>query len=322
MARKRMLSPHFFTHERLTDLEPLARLLFAALWTMADREGRLEERLKTIKHAALPWDDVAIEPLLEQLASTDGLPSDEEPFIVRYEARGRRCIAIPNFGKWQRPHPKEPASTLPAPSERDDAPSPGAAEPDPVTADSDRAVTSHGEPRKETASRGESGSDQSFPSSPSVPSIPSSPSLTPNAADAAGGEEVGSAPIEPEIVAPAASRASRLYRVPDDFEFSNAVIAVASGLVPDTEVELQFRLYKSYEFQAPFSDPLERWRRWCLKFHIDARERGTRTGLAEASRQAARESARRAEREGDADIAQAIDERKRRRHEAEERASV
>ncbi len=109
MARKRMLSPAFFTHEELTDLDPYARILFASLWCQADKEGRLEDRPKRIKHAALPFDDVDIEQLLDSLAR------NSEQFIVRYSVDGKRYIQIPAFAKWQNPHPKESKSELPGP---------------------------------------------------------------------------------------------------------------------------------------------------------------------------------------------------------------
>ena len=44
MARARLLKPGFFTNEDLCELPAFGRLLFAGLWTIADREGRLEDR--------------------------------------------------------------------------------------------------------------------------------------------------------------------------------------------------------------------------------------------------------------------------------------
>ena len=57
MARARNIKPSFFTNDVLAEIDPLGRLLFIALWTMADREGRLEDRPKRIKAEALPYDD-------------------------------------------------------------------------------------------------------------------------------------------------------------------------------------------------------------------------------------------------------------------------
>ena len=41
MARARILKPGFFANELLADINPYGRLLFAGLWTLADREGTL-----------------------------------------------------------------------------------------------------------------------------------------------------------------------------------------------------------------------------------------------------------------------------------------
>lgn len=110
MARIRTIKPDFFLHEELAELSALHRLLFVGLWTLADKEGRLEDRPKRIKAALFPWDNCDIHEMLEDL--------DEAGLIHRYEG-DVGCIAIPSFKKHQRPHPKEPASTLPAPPSRE-----------------------------------------------------------------------------------------------------------------------------------------------------------------------------------------------------------
>ena len=107
MARSRNIKPGFFTNDDLGELEPLARLLFAGMWTIADRSGRLEDRPKKIKAEVLPYDNCDAESFLAQLA--------ERGFILRYEAVGKRFIQILAWGKHQNPHCKEAASTIPAP---------------------------------------------------------------------------------------------------------------------------------------------------------------------------------------------------------------
>ena len=107
MARARSLKPGFFTNDELAAVVPLGRLLFAGLWTLADREGRLEDRVKRIKAEVLPYDEVDVDALLAELA--------ERGFIVRYEIGGERYIAIPTFLDHQNPHVKEAASSIPAP---------------------------------------------------------------------------------------------------------------------------------------------------------------------------------------------------------------
>lgn len=107
MARARNIKPGFFTNGDLLECQPLARLLFAGLWTEADRRGILEDRPKTIKVKLLPGDDCDVGVLLDEL--------EARGFIRRYELAGIRCIAVSNFDKHQNPHIKEQASTLPAP---------------------------------------------------------------------------------------------------------------------------------------------------------------------------------------------------------------
>lgn len=106
MARVRLLKPGFFTNDLLAEVPPLGRLLFAGLWTICDREGRLEDRPKRIKAEILPFDNANVDRLLEELASLG--------FIERYESGGQRLIQVVSFTRHQSPHPKEPASKLPA----------------------------------------------------------------------------------------------------------------------------------------------------------------------------------------------------------------
>ena len=49
MARARNIKPGFFKNEDLAECSPWARLCFAGLWTLADREGRLEDRANVIQ---------------------------------------------------------------------------------------------------------------------------------------------------------------------------------------------------------------------------------------------------------------------------------
>lgn len=109
MARARNIKPGFFSHDELAEVSPLGRLLFIALWTMADRAGRLEDRPKRIKVEALPYDNCDAESLLSELA--------DRGFILRYARGGRRFIQVVNFAKHQNPHVREPESDIPGPDE-------------------------------------------------------------------------------------------------------------------------------------------------------------------------------------------------------------
>lgn len=106
MPRARTLKPDFFSDEEVATLSPLARLFFQGLWCYADRDGRLEDRPARLKVQILPYDDVDANVLLDEIAGRG--------FVTRYEADGKRLVQIRSFGKHQHPHPKEPASELPA----------------------------------------------------------------------------------------------------------------------------------------------------------------------------------------------------------------
>lgn len=109
MARARNIKPSFFANDDLADIHPLGRLLFIGLWTLADREGRLEDRPRRIKAEVLPYDECNVDSLLDDLQS--------HGFILRYEVDGDRFIQVVNFTKHQNPHVKESASSIPAPGE-------------------------------------------------------------------------------------------------------------------------------------------------------------------------------------------------------------
>ena len=107
MARARTIKPGFFKNEDLCALPFAARLLFAGLWTIADRDGRLEDRPKRIKAEVFPYDDLDCEDLLCILQSAD--------FIQRYESvDGLRYISIPSWKKHQNPHKNETVSIIPS----------------------------------------------------------------------------------------------------------------------------------------------------------------------------------------------------------------
>lgn len=106
MARARNIKPGFFKNELLGQADPLLSLLFISLWTLADREGRLEDRPLRIKAETFPYREVSdfngYLTQLEQLA-----------FIERYKVGDLAVIQIVNFRKHQAPHNTEKPSELP-----------------------------------------------------------------------------------------------------------------------------------------------------------------------------------------------------------------
>jgi hypothetical protein len=98
VARTRNIKPAFFKNEKLAELQPIERLLFIGLWTLADHKGCLEYRPKRIKAEILPYDDFEIDPTLTRLSPDH---------VQTYEVDGIKYIKIVNFEKHQNPHKKE-----------------------------------------------------------------------------------------------------------------------------------------------------------------------------------------------------------------------
>lgn len=108
MARIRAIKPGFFQNEALAEFSHAHRLLFAGLWTIADREGRLEDRPRRIKAAIFPYDDLDVDAMLSDLAK------GRDSLIVRYVVDGVGYVWVRKFLEHQRPHHTEPASSYPA----------------------------------------------------------------------------------------------------------------------------------------------------------------------------------------------------------------
>lgn len=107
MARARNIKPGFFRNAELVELPVETRMLFIGLWTLADREGRLEDRPKQIKMEIYPADSFDVGSMLGQLHAAG--------FINRYEVGSSKFIEVQNFIKHQDPHYKEKASEIPPP---------------------------------------------------------------------------------------------------------------------------------------------------------------------------------------------------------------
>lgn len=109
MARSRNIKPGFFRNEELVELPFETRLLFIGLWTLADRDGRLELRPKKIKLEIFPADEVDVSLELSRLARA-GL-------VRAYTSQGKAYLEVSNFKKHQNPHHREPSNDFPGPDE-------------------------------------------------------------------------------------------------------------------------------------------------------------------------------------------------------------
>ncbi|MBD3812694.1 MAG: hypothetical protein IE917_10790 [Betaproteobacteria bacterium] len=114
MARARNLKPGFFHNADLVELPVETRLLFAGLWTLADREGRIIDRPKQIKMEIYPADSFDVDSMLQAL--------HDFGFILRYKVNGIRYIQVLNFLRHQNPHHAEKPSLIPAPDKPEACP--------------------------------------------------------------------------------------------------------------------------------------------------------------------------------------------------------
>jgi hypothetical protein len=105
--RARNIKPGFFTNEVLGTLDPIISLLFAGLWCLADKDGRLEDRPLRIKAELFPYrEGLDVNGYLTVL--------ERNAFITRYTVDGSGYIQIENFAKHQSPHHTEKPRGYPA----------------------------------------------------------------------------------------------------------------------------------------------------------------------------------------------------------------
>jgi 5-methylcytosine-specific restriction endonuclease McrA len=106
--RARNLKPGLFKNEQLGTADPLYTLIFEGLWTLADREGRLEDRPLRIHAEINPYRDAK-----GTATAVDWLV--EKRFVIRYEVEGVPYLQILTFHKHQNPHQRESPSEIPPP---------------------------------------------------------------------------------------------------------------------------------------------------------------------------------------------------------------
>lgn len=104
--RARNIKPGYFKNSELLTCTPLARLLFAGLWCLVDREGRVKDDPVKLKIEILPMDTCDVVALLDEL-------EQKADVIERYQIGKTKVIQVVNFTKHQRPHENEKASELP-----------------------------------------------------------------------------------------------------------------------------------------------------------------------------------------------------------------
>lgn len=108
--RARNIKPALFKNEILGGADPIYTVLFAGLWCIGDKAGRLEDRPLRIKAELFPYrEGLDVNRYLSVL--------EQWGFIHRYAVGDLQLIQIVNFEKHQHPHHTERPSDFPGPSE-------------------------------------------------------------------------------------------------------------------------------------------------------------------------------------------------------------
>jgi len=111
VARIRSVKPAFFHHEGLASCTPHARLLFVAMWQLADRSGRFRWIPMQVHAHAFPHEpELDVTSLAEELRAVG--------CISPYEAAGRIYVLVNNFTKHQKVPTSERKSANPEPREK------------------------------------------------------------------------------------------------------------------------------------------------------------------------------------------------------------
>lgn len=113
MARIRSIKPEFWDDRKLAKRTSRdARLLYVALWNLADEHARLNGDPQWIKCQVFPYEDDldanAVAKMLEELAAT------EVGAVAPYEVDGDPYLFLPKLAKHQRLEPHKVESRLPA----------------------------------------------------------------------------------------------------------------------------------------------------------------------------------------------------------------
>lgn len=117
MARIRSIKPEFWDDRKLARRTSRdARLLYIALWNMADEHARLNGDPRWVRGQAFPYeddlDDDAVAGMLGEL--------QDATVVVAYEADGDPYLFLPKLARHQRLEPGKVASKIPAPPQLPD----------------------------------------------------------------------------------------------------------------------------------------------------------------------------------------------------------
>lgn len=112
MARARNIKPAFFDNVALGKLSGDARILFIALWQLADRQGVLEYNPALFRRYAFGYrDDITENDVVGYITDLSRLDNGDTLVIKQYGSK--RYLIITNFERHQNPHHTEKKGVMP-----------------------------------------------------------------------------------------------------------------------------------------------------------------------------------------------------------------
>lgn len=98
MARKRMLSPEFFTSGPVASIPVTAMITFAGLWCYLDDYGRGEDNADLVKAAV--WPRRPAHTVRKVAADLDAIHAAR--LMCRYQSAGVKLIHVPSWNEHQK----------------------------------------------------------------------------------------------------------------------------------------------------------------------------------------------------------------------------
>lgn len=105
MARIRTIKPDFFTSDDIGELSEKARLLYIALWTQVDCEGKCKFARTKLMTQCMPFDMSSFDSTLDELAANG--------HCIVFEDDGIKILYLPTFTEHQKPHHTESSCGFP-----------------------------------------------------------------------------------------------------------------------------------------------------------------------------------------------------------------
>jgi len=249
MARIRSVKPEFWDDRKLARRTSRdARLLYIALWNLADEHGRLNGDPQWIKGQVFSYDDdmdaATVTKLIGELAA------HSVGAVVPYEADGDPYLFLPKLAKHQRLEPEKVKSRLPAP------PAPAYTPPDPDPAPPP-AETRQSAPRAESSAQRADSSGRRANSSALLYVAGSMEHV------AGGREVVAHARVREAPSAPG------LAELPDDWKPTEALLRWANATYPGLDLDFetsQFIHHWRSEGRRKKSWP-DAWQKWIADSH-------------------------------------------------------